>query len=896
MLFGSQCPGRDFAFSIRHPSGNVGILLDADNKEIRRRWVVAISYQVALNWPDVNFPPFDYGPPIENEGLSRVLICGELQKRGHMVKNWKTRFFQLTPRELQYFEKENLKGKVSVEDATVEFDDRSLEFTLHSSSGADLVMRADSATTKATWVRAIQRQIQSLKDSKQSPQVLTEKEIEEVKIANKERAAKLEEERLQRQLESQNAAKAATEPAKEEPVKDEVVAELSEVIAESMRIDRTHTIVEAGEAEAAATVAFNAESTAAEEEERHLKEMEAALAAQQAAASAAAVAEVETITEEEDEKEDLIDPYLQYGGAYYDDPKNTADFSYIQYNEMPKFTSSHCGMVVRHLTPAVFNKLKGLKTSKGYTLSNVIMSGVLSPPLEIGVTAGDEESWELFKDLLVPIVNDWHGVEVGSMDNTTDLDATKLIVDEATSALLQSAVVSTKIYAIRNISGYSLPCGTTDSERAAVEQALQSVVTSLPSDQAGTYYPLSSIDASLADELSSKKLLFEIPSATSKLNTAGGARSWPNNRGIFVDPSSTIAAWINEEDHFRIITQQEGGDIAATFARFASFMLAVTSTAEAKGLKFMHSSTLGYLCTCPSELGTALKVTMTIHLPEVNKVMQGKKKADLDNIVKVCDIFTIDVDGANGLLSAAEGDNFFVSNSQRLGCTEVDLTQKVVNGAAKLIEIDRLLAKGLNAAAISAYIDNGFKEAATPSPDAGKAATNAPFGAKVQYRDPRLIGGMPRQASVRLDGPAIPKNAESFSPAKLKPSRANRAMEARVDAPPEEDEFGMIKVEIEIDAALEARMSKHLLKAAKEKRSSFVLKQVAKHEKYFEDNGIAKDAPSLGQKKVSLGLSIGLALPIQVTYVFFAHDYRSTRSSRPAHRRWRIPRRKSDTR
>ena len=115
MLFGSQCPGRDFAFSIRHPSGNVGILLDADNKEIRRRWVVAISYQVALNWPDVNFPPFDYGPPIENEGLSRVLICGELQKRGHMVKNWKTRFFQLTPRELQYFEKENLKGKVSVE-------------------------------------------------------------------------------------------------------------------------------------------------------------------------------------------------------------------------------------------------------------------------------------------------------------------------------------------------------------------------------------------------------------------------------------------------------------------------------------------------------------------------------------------------------------------------------------------------------------------------------------------------------------------------------------------------------------------------------------------------------------------------------------------------------------
>lgn len=92
-----------------------------------------------------------------------------------------------------------------------------------------------------------------------------------------------------------------------------------------------------------------------------------------------------------------------------------------------------------------------------------------------------------------------------------------------------------------------------------------------------------------------------------------------------------------------------------------------------------------------------------------------------------------------------------------------------------------------------------------------------------------------------------------------------------------EDEFGMIQVNIEIDATIEAvspfvqsvsypilclsstglqRMSKVLLKAAKEKRSSFVLKQVAKHEKYFEEHGISKDAPSLGQKQVQLARSL----------------------------------------
>lgn len=69
-----------------------------------------------------------------------------------MVKNWKARFFQLTPKELQYFEKETLKGKILIEEAVVKFDERSLEFSVLSSSGAELTMRADSATTKATWV------------------------------------------------------------------------------------------------------------------------------------------------------------------------------------------------------------------------------------------------------------------------------------------------------------------------------------------------------------------------------------------------------------------------------------------------------------------------------------------------------------------------------------------------------------------------------------------------------------------------------------------------------------------------------------------------------------------------------------------------------------------------
>jgi len=110
MLHEKQCPGKEFAFTVRNLSGDSKVIIDSGHKETRRRWVVSIGYQIAIHWPDVNFPPFDYGPPTGDEPLNRVLICGELQKQGHLVKNWKARYFQLTPRELQYFEKDQMKG------------------------------------------------------------------------------------------------------------------------------------------------------------------------------------------------------------------------------------------------------------------------------------------------------------------------------------------------------------------------------------------------------------------------------------------------------------------------------------------------------------------------------------------------------------------------------------------------------------------------------------------------------------------------------------------------------------------------------------------------------------------------------------------------------------------
>eukprot|EP01034_Spumella_vulgaris_P044472 gene44472-55314_t len=98
------------------------------------------------------------------------------------------------------------------------------------------------------------------------------------------------------------------------------------------------------------------------------------------------------------------DPYLKYGGVYAGDIKDTSDFKYLTFDTVPAFTTAHRSLMSKVLTADVFEKLKNVKSSKGYTLSNAIMTGVVTPHLGVGATAGDEECWELFKDLYYPII------------------------------------------------------------------------------------------------------------------------------------------------------------------------------------------------------------------------------------------------------------------------------------------------------------------------------------------------------------------------------------------------------------------------------------------------------------------------------------------------------------
>ena len=71
--------------------------------------------------------------------------------------------------------------------------------------------------------------------------------------------------------------------------------------------------------------------------------------------------------------------------------------------------------------------------------------------------------------------------------HASDLDYAKLVFTDENAALFAKYVKSTRVRAARNISGFSLPAGSSKEDRLAVEEVLKTAFSNLPDNLKCTY-------------------------------------------------------------------------------------------------------------------------------------------------------------------------------------------------------------------------------------------------------------------------------------------------------------------------------------------------------------------------------------------------------------------------
>lgn len=143
------------------------------------------------------------------------------------------------------------------------------------------------------------------------------------------------------------------------------------------------------------------------------------------------------------------------------------------------------------------------------------------------------------------------------------------------------------------------------------------------------------------------------------------------NRGILVAENEAASIVVNEEDHLRLQILCSGSQVTKGWERANT----LDSQLE-RNLEYVFSPDLGYLTSCPTNVGTGLRASVLVHLPalvltkQIRKVIQGVAQVGLA------------VRGFYGEGTEVVGNFFQISNQITLGQSE----QETLAGLERVLQ------------------------------------------------------------------------------------------------------------------------------------------------------------------------------------------------------------------
>ncbi|WP_059174101.1 protein arginine kinase [Bacillus sp. FJAT-27445] len=145
-----------------------------------------------------------------------------------------------------------------------------------------------------------------------------------------------------------------------------------------------------------------------------------------------------------------------------------------------------------------------------------------------------------------------------------------------------------------------------------------------------------------------------------------------------------ISVMVNEEDHIRIQCLFPGLQLSKALEAANGF----DDWLEEK-IKYAFSEELGYLTSCPTNVGTGLRASVMMHLPGLILTQQ------ISGIIPAINQLGLVVRGIYGEGSEALGNIFQISNQITLGKSEEDIVEDLISVVRQLIAQERAAREAL---------------------------------------------------------------------------------------------------------------------------------------------------------------------------------------------------------
>jgi len=216
------------------------------------------------------------------------------------------------------------------------------------------------------------------------------------------------------------------------------------------------------------------------------------------------------------------------------------------------------------------------------------------------------------------------------------------------------AVLTSRIRLARNLRNHPFPGWAKREQRAAALDLMRPAVEALPAMKGAFSHELGDLTSVQKQVLVERHLI-------SREHAARGDGS-----AAIIERRQTFSLMLNEEDHLRMQAIRPGLELSSAFAALSEL------DSELEGpLEFAFDPTLGYLTTCPTNLGTGLRASAMLHLPglvlsdQIGQVLQAVNKIGLA------------VRGLYGEGTESLGNLYQISNQSTLGESEETIIRRL---------------------------------------------------------------------------------------------------------------------------------------------------------------------------------------------------------------------------
>jgi creatine kinase len=340
---------------------------------------------------------------------------------------------------------------------------------------------------------------------------------------------------------------------------------------------------------------------------------------------------------------------------------------------------------IKHFDKAYYDTLSE-DEKKGLLMC--INSGMCNTDSGMGCYAMQPADYDRFKPFFSKVLADYHNVgEDAKHVNDWSLEGVEGLPEGGKLDLAELGLpeLSMRVRVGRNLADFPLPGAMTKEDRINMEKKMCEAFDKLKAmpEYGGGYNSLTPdhpdhITEEQYNQLVADHIMFKDMAADTYLDAAGIASDWPFGRGCYVSEDKKFVIWVGEEDHLRIMCMFKGTVLNDVFDRLKGALEIVNGI---EGLAFAKSDDYGFVTSCPTNLGTGMRASVHIPIPNLTKDGTDKKAKE------ICKPLGLSVRGTGGEHTPIGKDGTCdISPSARFCITEAQIITKLYTGLKLLKE------------------------------------------------------------------------------------------------------------------------------------------------------------------------------------------------------------------